>query len=192
MRTLWIKAVLVLALVWGLVAGITWWARHSKPTPESVAAYIDGHDLEGRSPKDRQKVIENVADQLSRLGFQERRESRAQRRPDKFFQHLTPEEQAFFLDRTLPAGFKQMMEAFNKMDPEKRKQFVEKAIADMRQGREVDGGDRPPPKLDDPNVQKIVDTGLKSFYNEASAETKMDLAPLIEEMQANLQRGVRP
>jgi hypothetical protein len=39
----------------------------------------------------------------------------------------------------------------------------------------------------DENMQKIVDQGLKSFYSEASAETKMDLAPVIEQMQRNLQ-----
>ena len=102
---------------------------------------------------------------------------------DAFFRDLTPDEQVRFLDRTLPTGFKQMMEAFNKMTPEKRKRFVEKTIAEMR----TESGDGQPPGIDDKNVEKIIDQGLKSFYSEASAEVKLDFAPLIEEMQNNLQ-----
>ena len=39
----------------------------------------------------------------------------------------------------------------------------------------------------DRNTQKIIDQGLKSFYSEASADTKMDVAPILEQMQRNLQ-----
>ena len=187
MRSLWIKALLALAAIWLVVGGVSWWARSAQPTPESIARYIDANSLEGRSSGERRKVIEGVADQLNRLSYEDRRQTRIERRPDRFFKFLNPEEQALFLDRTLPQGFKQMMEAFNAMTPEKRQRFVEKAIKDMRRGRE-EGGDKGPPNLDDPNVQKIMNTGLKSFYSEASAETKMDLAPLIEEMQQNMGR----
>jgi hypothetical protein len=33
----------------------------------------------------------------------------------------------------------------------------------------------------------MIDQGLQSFYSDASAVTKMDLAPLIEQIQKNLQ-----
>ena len=184
MRLLWIKAVILLAAIWLAVGGIMMWARSAKPTPESIAKYLDTHSIEGRSPKERNEIIENFAGQLTRLDFDERRETRMAKRPDQFFKFLTPEEQARFIDLTVPSGFKQMMEALNKMTPAKRAEFVARALADMRREREE--GDEPPPKLDDPNVQKIVNTGLKSFFSEASPETKLDLAPLIEEMQRNL------
>ena len=184
MRPLWFKAVLLLAAVWLVVGGIMMWARSAKPSPESIAKYLDTHPLEGRSPTERKEVIETFASQLTRLDFDQRREARIEKRPDQFFKFLTPEEQAHFIDLTVPSGFKQMMEALNKMSPAKRAEFVARALSDMR--RERDEGGEPPPKLDDPNVQKIVNTGLKSFFSEASPETKLDLAPLIEEMQRNL------
>ena len=184
MRPLWIKAVLLLAAIWLVVGGIMMWARSAKPTPDSIAKYMDAHPLEGRAPQERKEIIESFAGQLTRLDFEERRETRIAKRPDQFFKFLTPEEQAHFIDLTVPSGFKQMMEALNKMTPQKRAQFVAKALAEMR--RDIEEGGEPPPKLDDPNVQKIVNTGLKSFFSEASPETKMDLAPLIEEMQRNL------
>ena len=184
MRPLWIKAALALVLIWSAVIGVRMWAASKKPTPDSIAKYIDTHPIEGRPPKERREIIDTFADQLNRLGYDERREVRIEKRPDKFFKYLTPDEQSYFIDRTVPEGFKQMMEALNKMGAEKRKAFVEKAIGDMRKGREE--MNEPPPKLDDPNVQKIINTGLKSFFSEATPETKMDLSPLIEEMQKNL------
>ena len=185
MRLPWIKLAGLLLVIWAVVGGVIYFARGSQPTPESIAKYIDTHSLEGRGPRERRKIIESVADQLNRLGYEDRRETRSQRRPDNFFKLLTPEEQGYFLDRTLPTGFTQMMEALNKMTPEKRKQFVNKALADMKKR---EGEERPEDgeKLD-ANAQRIIDQGFRSFYSDASAEVKMDVAPLIEQLQKNLQ-----
>ncbi|HWB61296.1 MAG TPA: hypothetical protein VG733_17575, partial [Chthoniobacteraceae bacterium] len=65
----------------------------------------------------------------------------------------------------------------------KRKEFVDRALNEMRQHQ----GDQPPRDVDDKNIQKIVDQGLHSFYSDASADTKLDLSPLIEQMQKNMQ-----
>ena len=64
----------------------------------------------------------------------------------QFFRALTPAEQAAFLDATLPADFKQMMEAFNKMEPAKRKEFVDHALEEMKKHE----GEGPPPGTDTP------------------------------------------
>ena len=135
--------------------------------------------------KARAEMIEEVAEQMNALGYEERREFRMSRKLDGFFKELTPEEQGRFLDLTLPTGFKQMMESLNKMDPAQRKRFVERSLKDMQ--RE---GENPPDRELDANARKIIDQGFKSFYSEASAEVKMDVAPLIEQLQKNLQ-GVR-
>jgi hypothetical protein len=94
-----------------------------------------------------------------------------------------------FLDLTVPEGFKQMMEALNKMERDKRKRFVERTLNEMRRDETIPEAERER-FLEDPNTQKIIDQGLKSFYSDASAETKMDVAPILEQMQRNLQ-GLR-
>ena len=186
-RSVWIKAALLLAVVWAVVGGTMWFARNQKVTPEKLMAYVESHPVEGKSPADRSRTMEGVAKQLNRLTYEERREVRLSRRLDKFFRTLNPDEQSRFLDLTLPEGFRQMMEALNKMTPEKRKVFVDKTLQELRKQE----GEMPEEARDrfenDGNAQKIIDQGLKSFYSEASAETKMDLAPIIEQMQRNLQ-----
>lgn len=190
MRPLWIKATLLLLAVWLVAGGAMWWAKAHKPTPESVAAYVEQTKIEGKSSAERQQEMEKIAKQLNTLSFEQRREVRMTRKLDKFFRQLTPEEQNRFLDLTAPEHFKQMMEALNKMTPQDRKRFVTRALKDMQdQEGELPEGARP--QFDqDKNAQKIVEQGLKSFYSEASADTKMDLAPLIEQFQHNLQ-GLR-
>jgi hypothetical protein len=55
-------------------------------------------------------------------------------------------------------------------------------MSDMKQ-REGDQG----PKEDDPNMQKMIQEGMRAFYSDANADVKMDFSPLIEQMQKNLQ-----
>jgi hypothetical protein len=187
MRTLWIKAALILAVVWLVAGGAIFWARSAKVTPESLTQHIETLRLEGKAADDRGEEIDEVADQLNRLTYDERREVRMSRKLDRFFRTLTPVEQERFLDLTLPTGFKQMMEALNKMERPKRQQFVTRTLKEMR---EREGEEQPRDPEDEAAAQKIINQGFKSFYSEASAETKLDVAPLIEEMQKNLQ-GLR-
>ena len=187
MRSIWIKAVLLLAVVWLIAGGAIWWAQSRKPTPERLVVYVESHPIEGKSARDRAEVIEKTAKQLNGLSYDERREIRFSRKLDGFFRSLSPDEQSRFLDLTLPEGFKQMMEALNKMEAKDRKVFVERTLAQMRRDEDIPEEARERFR-DDPNTQKIIDQGLKSFYSEASAETKMDVAPILEQMQRNLQQ----
>ena len=175
----WIKLAAAVVAVWLVAAGVVLLARAQKATPEKVAAYFH-EDMSGESSAERARHIARAASMLNELTFEERQQLRGDREQEKFFRQLTPDEQGKFLDATLPTGFRQMMENFNRMDPVKRKQFVDRALAQMK----AHEGDAPPPRhLDDKNVQKIVSQGLHSFYNDSSADVKLDLAPLIEEMQ---------
>jgi hypothetical protein len=184
-----IKAVLLIVTVWIVAFGVRWWANSNKATPESLMAYVDKHPMKDLPKDDREKVLEKTAKQINALDYDQRREMRVSRKLDTYFKSLNPDEQSRFLDLTLPEGFKQMMDALNKMDREKRQKFVDRALRDMRENQPENVSEEDRMKFEqDKNAQRIIDQGLKSFYSEASAETKMDLAPLIEEMQRNIQR----
>jgi hypothetical protein len=183
----WMKITLALVAIWALAGGAIYWARHSKPTAQSMTAYIQNENIGSKSGAQRQRVISRVEDMLNRVSYDDRQQLQRSGATRNFLRSLTPEEQGAFLDATLPAGFKQMMESFNKMDPAKRKQFVERAVNDMKKHE----GEQPPPNVNNQMTQRMIDQGLRSFYSDASADTKLDLAPLIEQMQKNMQSGSR-
>ena len=183
MRLPWLKLIAALGLVWLVAGSVIFYARRAKVTPESITSFVAGHPIEGKPAAERAKIVEKLAGQMNQLAYEDRRGVRMSKGLDGFFRALTTEEQARFLDLTLPTGFKQMMEALNKMTPEKRQNFVTKALDDMKKH----AGEHLPDAQLDANARKIMDQGFKTFYSEASAEVKMDVAPLIEQLQKNLQ-----
>ena len=76
-------------------------------------------------------------------------------------------------------------ERLNAMDREERRRIVERSLRQMKQDR--DNPDRLEER--DPELaERIAEAGLQAYYSEATVETKIDLAPLLEEMQATMSR----
>ena len=175
----WVKCTLILAGIWIAAAGVIYWSRHATPTAESVTAYLDGANIAGKTGRARAGTIESVETQLNEISLDDRQRLQRSGATRQFFLSLTPGERLAFLDATLPAGFKQWMEAFNKMDRAQRKQIVDRTLAEMK----THEGENRPPGPDDQVAQHFVDQGMRSFYKDADADTKLDMAPLIEQMQ---------
>lgn len=176
-----------MAAIWGIALIALRGIREQKPTAERLLAFVESRDLDSLHGAERERHLQALADRLNRLPFEERRELREGRALEGVFRKMLPEEQGQFLDRTLPTGFREVMEAFNKMTSEERRKHVERALRDMRaRAGEADPG-RIEERLADGQARKIIDQGLQSFYRDSTAETKMDLAPLIEEIQAQMQ-----
>jgi hypothetical protein len=100
---------------------------------------------------------------------------------------MTDAERDRYLDLTLPKGLHQMMEAFNEMKPAERKRLVNRALADLERLRAEAIDEEIETGLSDSQFQRMVDEGMKSFYSEASASVKIDLQPVIEQVQAIMQ-----
>ena len=98
---------------------------------------------------------------------------------------MTEEERKRFLDLTLPVGFRQLMGALNKMNPEQRKKMVQRALRSLER-EEPEINDR----INREAVQQMIAQGMDSFYQDADSEVKLDFAPVIEELQRSTQ-GLR-
>ncbi len=177
MRLSW-RAIGIFVAVWLVAAVVIFWARAARPTPASVSAYIEKNPLANLAPAGREKVIGRVAAQLNKLNFDQRQELRKTKIDRRLFEEMTAEERKRFLDLTLPEGFRQLMLALNKMEPDKRKKIVQRALDDIEK-------DQPEnmERIDRVEVQKLISQGMDSFYSEASAEVKLDFAPVIEQLQ---------
>lgn len=193
-RAIWV-AVGTLAVVWALVWGGYTLASRSKVTVEKVQAYVNSVDLSKLSAAERARAIQRLADQLNALSFDERRRSRVEGTWRDWFSEMTEEEKGQFIEATMPTGFKRMIAAFEEMPEERRKHAVDEALKQLREAqqrsgdaRTAMGGANAPPVSEDLQ-KKIAAIGLKTFYSQSSAQSKAELAPLLEELQRQMQSG---
>jgi hypothetical protein len=186
-------ALLAIAAIW-VVAGAGYFiAKNAKVTAEKVRAYVAAVDLSKLSATDRAEALRKLADMLNRLSLAERREMRMGRTVGDWFAQMTEEEKATFIEATMPTGFKQMIAAFEELPADRRQRTVDQALKRLREQRprnafdESNGTNAPPlsPELE----AKVRTIGLKSFYGESSAQTKAELAPLLEELQRSMESG---
>ena len=190
------KALLVLAAIWAVAFGVMWAAGYWEVTPEKISASIKEHPLKDASglariedPAEaslRLEFINEIASQVQKLNHEQRRQLRQDAAAQQFYRNLADDEKAHFVKATLPSGFEEFMKALNAMDKEERRKFVEKSIVEMEENNDDEEFDRL--KRQDPKLMEtLINEGLKAYYSEASAGTKLDLAPLMEEMQRRAQ-----
>lgn len=176
-KNLW-RGALLLVLIWALAGGALRWVESVRPTPEKLATYLAENSVGTASPAQREDIIARTASQLNYLTFEQRQELRESGSVRSFFEQLTAQERAQFLDLTLPEGFRQLMNALNKMGEPQRKKIVDRVLNNL-QTESPELAER----IGAPEAQKIISQGLSSFYEEADASVKLDFAPVIEQLQ---------
>lgn len=197
-------------LVWAIVAIVGIWAAawagqwyfgHLKMTAEKVRAYVESVDFAHLTGDARARALKELEDKLNALSYEERQKLRSERLVEGWFKEMTEDEKAQFIGATMPTGIKQMLTAFQQLPEDKRKKVVDdtlKSLRDERQRAATNGvatngvaaqnGTNAPaisPELE----AKIRTIGLNSFYSQSSAETKAELAPVLEEMQRTMESG---
>jgi hypothetical protein len=184
-------ALSALVLIWSGVAAVMQATEKHTSTPEKVIGLVDRSPwLNGGSISDeaRRKHIDEVIASVNLLDFDQRKQMRENDR-DKwqaFMNSLTKEERAHFLTETVEQHFKSMMKAFNQMSHEERQKIVDQSLKDMRR-QDADGRNMDRLQKEDEQVfHQVVEKGLGAYYEDASADTKLDLAPLMEQMQQRM------
>jgi len=147
----------------------------------------------------RAKALRDLARKMNALPVEERRRARLEGEWARWFATMTEEEKSAFLEATLPSGFRQMLASFEQLPEEKRQQAIDRAMKDLARARAAMENEEPGPvqgadtnrlgELSPELQQRVVTIGLKSFYSESSAQTKAELAPLLEEMQHLMESG---
>ncbi|MDF1739973.1 MAG: hypothetical protein P1U86_12500 [Verrucomicrobiales bacterium] len=188
-----IKGGVCLVVIWAVIGLSIKLVRSAKPTAEKVTAYLADNSLSDISDEARRReVIGRTAEMLNAMDSDELEALNGKEEEDprrKLFGELTSEEQLYFLERRIGRAFEQIMESFNAMEREERKKIVERSMQRIRERGDGTGG---PFDEENPEVaEQITDAGLKAYYSTANAETKIDLAPLLEEMQRTITQGGR-
>jgi hypothetical protein len=167
-------------------------------TADKVRAYEESVDFSRLSGTERTQTIQILADKLNALSPDERQRARQDGTAYLWFNGMTEAEKGQFIEATMPTGFKQMLAAFEQMPEERRRRTVDQAIKHLTEdqmrtaanGRvAIQSGTNQPSVLSDELRQKATTIGLQTFYSQSSAQTKAELAPLLEEMQRMMQNG---
>ena len=173
-------------------------ARNAKMTAAKVKAYAESVDISKLSGEARAKAIRDLEAMLNALSLEERRKARIEREAWSWFDRMSEEEKAAFLEATMPTGFKQMLTSFEQLPEEKRRKAIDDAVRRLKEGRSQmaggpgagrGGGTNAPPVLSDELQAKMRNIGLKTFYSQSSAQTKAELAPVLEELQRVMESG---
>jgi hypothetical protein len=194
-------AMAVIGGVWLLACGGYFYFKSSKPTAEKLAQYLQSTDLNRLSGKARADALRNLARQMTALSLEERRRARMAGEWERWFAAMTDDEKVAFVEATLPSGFKQMIQSFEQLPEAQRKRAIEITVRDLQRlqervasedpnfARRMAGRTNAMANLTPQVQQKIVKIGLKSFYTESSAQSKAELAPVLEELQRAMESG---
>ena len=168
-------------------------SKHSKMTAEKVRQYQLSMDLAHLSAADRLKALKGLAERLNALSPEERQKWQLDL---DWFRQLTDEEKAFFIDAFLPGEMQLALKMFEKWPKDQQQKKIDEALKELRAnavsprpGRQdgLSGTNGPlfSPELDN----KIRTIGLNALYSKGSAQTKAELAPLLIEVQHQLEGG---
>ena len=195
-RRLLLLASLALVLAWGLAFGGFAWARATRVTPERISRYVKSVNWAQLTPEQRERALRKLADLLNRLSPEDRRSARMEVAFRDFFQQLTTDEKGLFLELTVPTGFNQMLVAFEQMPEDRRRRAIGESLKRLKEARErvaeepqAEGDTNAPPEMTPELQEKVVQLGLKSFYESGSPDVKAEVAPLLEELQRTMEGG---
>jgi hypothetical protein len=172
-------------------------AKNARMTAEKVKAYAESVDLTQLRGEARAKALRKLAEMLNALSVEERRKARLEQASWGWLTQMTEEEKASFIDATMPTGFKQMIASFEQLPEDKRRLTVDDALRRLRETRakmngmagDASAGTNGPPMLSEDLQARIRTIGLQSFYSQSSAQTKAELAPVLEELQRVMENG---
>jgi hypothetical protein len=173
-------------------------ARNAKMTAEKVKAYAGSVDISKLSGAARAKAIQELEDKINALSLEERRKARLDREAANWFDRMTEDEKAGFIEATMPTGFKQMLTSFEQLPEEKRRKAIDDALRHLKEAREQMAGSPGGGNQNGANAQpvlspelqaKVRTIGLTTLYSQSSAQTKAELAPVLEELQRVMESG---
>lgn len=187
-------ALTVIVGIWSLAMLGHWYFESRKITAEKVHAYVDSVDFGKLSGQPRETALKRLEEMLNALSYQERQRLREQRLMNGWFAQMTEDEKTQFVEATLPTGFRQMITAFEQLPEDKRRRVLDDALKNLRAGNTqaaggTQSGTNGPPPVSPELEARIRTLGLKAFYSQSSAQTKAEAAPLLEEMQRQMESG---
>jgi hypothetical protein len=190
---LYIGAIALVA-VWFLAWGGFVLAKKSKLTAEQVTRFQQSLDWGKLSAADRAKALRELVDKLNAMSPEERIRWHLD---NGWFRQLTDEEKSWFLEAFLPGEMKQALNVFERWPKERQQAEIDGALRDLRNNAGHSdpaaqigpGGTNAAPFLSPELEQQVREIGLNTLYSKGSAQTRAQIAPLMIEIQHQIENG---
>lgn len=191
-----------LGVTWGLVIWVVAWSAERKASPEKVVTAIEEGGFEDWSERGasgmpaetreaRRAKIDEVVAILSELDLRERKEISGAEELLTLFSKLSGEEKVYLVDLLFSQNSRRIMNLFDRLDPKAREKMIERAMREMTEGPGAEALAKL--KETDPElVDLVVKKGIKSYFMEASVETKMALLPFMDAVGEMVQGFGKP
>src|SRR4051794_29510503 len=183
-------------IIWALAIAGFMFAKNSRMTADKVREFTESMDLRKLSASERARAIRKLANKFNALPPEERRRAQLERVASGQLAQMTEQEKSQFIEETTPTGFKQMLAAFEQLPEDKRRRTIDDALRRIREAqikiRAEDGNlaeTNALPQITRELQGKIRTLGLAEFYTQSSAQTKAELAPVLEELQHVMESG---
>ena len=194
-QRIWITTALLLTAIWAGVAVIMHETDDLVSWPGKVqelveqAPWLSGEKV---AEEKRRTYLAQVIMNYQRLDVGQRKSLRedAQEPLDKFFASLTEEEQKEYVNRTIEPLFEIIDRGLKVMPVEDRKRLIGRMRGDLKSLRGNDSeGDRLA-EQDRKFMEDLMADDPLLFLRQASVKQKLELAPVLEDMQGRVQ-GLR-
>jgi hypothetical protein len=194
-KRIWMTAAGLLVGIWTVVMVIMHQTDDLVSWPGKVQDLVEQAPWlvgEKTSDEKRRQYLAQVIMNYQRLDIGQRKSLRedAQESLDKFFASLTEEEQKEYVNRTIEPLFDIIDRGLKVMPAEDRKRMVGRMRGDMKSLR---GNDKEGDRLAEQDrkfMDELVAEDPMLFLREASVKQKIELAPVLEDMQGRVQ-GLR-
>jgi hypothetical protein len=194
-QRIWITASLCLAAIWSLVAVVMKKTDDQVSWPTKVlglmeeAPWLNGAPLEDSK---RRQYLADVMMNMQRLDAGQRRNLRedGQESMNRFFESLSDEEQKEYVNRLIEPLLDVIDQGLKAMPAEERKRIVARMRSDTKGMRGIEPPRDRIAEQDREFVDSLVAEDPILFLREASVKQKLELAPILEDMQLRV-RGLR-
>lgn len=191
-QRIWLTAAILLAAIWSVVAVVMHETDDLVSWPGKVQALVEEAPwLAGEkwSDEKRRGYLAKVITNYQRLDVGQRKTLRedAQDSLTKFFDSLTEAEQKEYASRTIEPLFEVIDRGLKALPVEERKRIVNRMRGDVKGIR---GNDAEGDRLAEQDRQFMDDLMAEDpilFLREASVKQKIEMAPVLEDMQTRVQ-----
>ncbi|MGV3659810.1 MAG: hypothetical protein ACO1TE_06490 [Prosthecobacter sp.] len=195
LQRFWLQIAAFLILVWGVLGVVMWSTEDSVFTPEKTLALMgDAPWLEDESlgHEQRMQYLDKVITSVIKLDFNQRSTMREDglETTERFFKSLTDDEKSEYIGRTVEENFKAVMKGIEKLPADERRRIIGSIHREMKKK----AANSPEMQImldqDTAGFEKNFNKEMSFFFKEAPLSAKLEMAPMLEGMQARMQ-GMR-